>query len=150
MGKSKYLCSKCGQKHFPPTGKKCVNTVEEQFTSSTSVSTKNKGQTSQIHMSEVRELNCVRNSCGSLQKDHQPSVIQDESSEDEESAQQSSSVQMEILKQLKRMNDRLDTVEDQVASTHQKDDSQRRKDYKLSKIGSQKCIKSVKKPRVVT
>ena len=50
-------------------------------------------------MSEVGELSCVRNSCGSLQKDHHPLVVQDESSEDEEAAQQSSSVQMEILKQ---------------------------------------------------
>ena len=24
MGKTKYLFSKCGQKHFSPTGKKCV------------------------------------------------------------------------------------------------------------------------------
>ena len=148
MGKSRYRCSKCGQKHFPPTGKKCMNTVEEHSTASTSVSTKNKGQASQSHMSDVGELNFVRSSCGSLQKDDHPSLIQDESTEDEETAQQPSSVQMEILKQLKRVNDRLDTVEDQVASTHQKDDTQTRKDLKLSKIGSQKCKKSIKNPEL--
>ena len=44
----------------------------------------------------------------------------------------------------------LDVVEDGIASMYQKDDLQRRKDYKLSKIGSQKCTIRVKKSRVVT
>ena len=28
MGKSKYLCSKYNEKHFPPTGKKCQHQSE--------------------------------------------------------------------------------------------------------------------------
>ena len=76
-------------------------------------------------------------------------MIQEESSDDEVD-QQSSKVQTEILKQLKRVNDRLDAVEDRMAVKHHQEDSRRRKDSELSKFVAKKCSKSVKKLKVVT
>ena len=69
------------------------------------------------HMSEVGELNHYRDSYDSVQRDEDSSVIQEESSDDEVD-QQSSKVQTEILKQLKKVNDRLDAVEDRMAVKH--------------------------------
>ena len=57
MGKTKYLCSKCGNKHFPPTEKKCVfsepedsNTNEQK---TVKLRTKNKKGSSLVHAAKA-------------------------------------------------------------------------------------------------
>ena len=61
MGKSKYLCTKCGQKHYPPTGKKCNQTITSLSDPKDSIvaSKGKKKQTGKSHVSEDGELNCT-------------------------------------------------------------------------------------------
>ena len=158
MGKSKYSCAKCGQKHYPPTGKKCNQSLmsSPDPKDSVSVGKGKKKQTSKSHMSEDGGLNCNSNSCGSL-----PTVLaaldrsglqsseasSEASSGDEGTDQASTALQSQILKELQRVNARLDAVEDRVAAGHQQAAAQGHKDFKLS---TSKCSRKESKRVVVT
>ena len=68
MGKSKYLCTKCGQKHYPPSGKKCTQSMKKILDPKDSVNVikGKKKQTSKSYMSDDGGLNSKSDSCGSL------------------------------------------------------------------------------------
>ena len=130
MGKSNYLCAKCGQKHYPPMGKKCKQSVMESSNPKDSVSAGKgkKKQTSKSHMSEDGELNCNSNSCGGLptvpaalnMSGLQSSEASSEaSSEDEGTDQASTALKSQILKELQRVNAQLDAVESRVTADQQ-------------------------------
>ena len=140
MGKTKYLCTKCGQKHYPPTGKKCVKSVSSMSDPKDSVisSKGKKNQTNKFHMSEGEELNCESNSCGSLQLDaaaldsSDQDSVSEASSEEDSSQKASADVQLQILKELQRVNSRLNAVEERVAAGHQETSVLGQKNSKLS------------------
>ena len=117
MGKSKYLCTKCGQKHYPPMGKKCSQNIATLLDPKDIViaSKGKKKQTGKSHVSEEGELNCISDSCDSLlsaaaalDTSGQESFesASETSSEDESSQQASADVQLQILKELQRVNSR--------------------------------------------
>ena len=155
MGKTRYLCSKCGQKHYPPTGKKCDQnlTSNSDPKDSVKVSKGKKKQAGKSHMSDDGGLNCKSNSYGSLlsvpaaleESDLQSSEV---SSEDEGTDQVSTDIQSQILQELQKVNARLDAVEGRVAAGHQQTAMQGQKDTKLST--SKCCVKKSKKVVVTT
>ena len=156
MGKSKYLCTKCGQKHYPPTGKKCSHSIAtlSDPKDSVVVSKGKKKQTGKSHVSEEGELNSISNSCGSLlsaaaaldASGQESSESASETSSEEESSQQASSdVQLQILKELQRVNSQLDAVEEKVATGHKQTAVLGQKKAKLSTLKYQSGKKRSKK-----
>ena len=143
--KSKNFCSKCLEKHIPPTGKKCTKqTVEHSkpakdskkksaiktapvlsFSDSDSMSGSSSGDeiTRQSDCSDKRAL--APGSQGP--SDNPKKRTQDSSSEEED--YKTADTQALILKQLKKVNSRLDAVEEKIATTLT---SKRHKELKLS------------------
>ena len=157
MGKTRYLCSKCGQKHYPPTRKKCNQNLTSNSDPKDSVSKGKKKQAGKSHMSDDGGLNCKSNSYGSLlsvpaaleESDPQSSEVSSEaSSEDEGTDQASTDIQSQILQELQKVNARLDAVEGRVAAGHQQTAMRGQKDTKLST--SKCCVKKSKKVVVTT
>ena len=136
MGKSKYLCSKCDEKHYPPTGKKCQrqsDSLEQRVVSKKATGKQGK----KFHKSEVGGLDNSSYSHGSpswrstgvtsgatavTYSDHDMS--EDDQPED--------TVQDKILRELKRVNTRLDAVEDGMDKPSTSQASSSHMDIKLS------------------
>ena len=99
---SKNKCTKCGQKHLPPTGKKCrrvkndISDVESEM---------NLKELSKLHKHSQKDAS---NSSGVAD-----TSVDTSSEEEEENA-----VQLQILAELKRVNARLDAVEDKVENSN--------------------------------
>ena len=105
-------------------------------------------------MSEEGELNCISDSCGSLlsaaaalnTSGQESSESASETSSEEESSQQvSADVQLQILKELQRVNSRLDAVEEQVVTGHQQTAVLGQKKAKLSTLKYQSGKKKSEK-----
>ena len=135
MGKSKYMCSKCSVKHYPPTGKKCQHKVQEsELLNLTSVERKKQGK--KRHMSEAGGQNCLSNSSASpggksttlnLGVDSWSSLGSGDDSSEEETQVP---VQDQILKELRKVNARLDAVQDRVAGASASGSSKDKKKVK--------------------
>ena len=128
-----------------PTGKKCRLSVASSSDPKDSVisdvSKGKKKQTGKSHLSDDGGLNCKSNPCGSMlyvpvaldMSDYQSSAVSSEaSSEEEESYQVSSAVQSQNLKQLQKVNVRLNVMEERVAAGHQQSAELLHKDFFLS------------------
>ena len=116
MGKSKYMCSKCNVKHYPPTGKKCQQKVQEDELLTLTSAEKRK-QSKKKHMSEVGGQNFLSDSYASpggksttlrTGADSWSSTGSDGDSSKETRVP----VQDQILKELRKVNARLGTFED--------------------------------------
>ena len=100
----KKWCNKCENRHYPPTGKKCVAT-REQESHDTSVESG-----AEQNASPVKKMK--GKSTTSKQKNAAEDVTQPEHQVD---------VQSRILEQLQRVNDRLDAMEDKVEEVTKKE-----------------------------
>ena len=137
MGKSKYMCLKCNVKHYPPTGKKCQQKVkEDELLTLTSAEKRKQGK--KKHMSEVGGQNCLSDSYASpggksttlrTGADSWSSTGSDGDSSEEKTRVP---VQDQILKELRKVNARLDAVEDRVAGASARGSSKIMKKPKLS------------------
>ena len=155
--KNKNRCSKCGDKHYPPTGKKCtlwqetvkdnVTTVNKSHKGSSTVPdiTMGPGNSFNKHKSpkKVTGSSTVPKTTmgpGNSSVTHKSPKTDLELSSEEEDA-----VLLQILKQLKRVNDRLDAVEEKVAAVATTEVPELhktgQKDKKLSKHSSCKVDK---------
>ena len=171
MGKNKTYCKKCEKKHYPPTGKNCV-LCEPQH------------EVSGLRSSVVKDKKKVTSGKkGVQQKDNSPSTsgikIFDpqqfgakssdvstsgselETSTSEVEQETVTSVQTQILRQLQKVSERLDTVEQRVAengpavtSLEKQSKGKRRKDMqKLSSTSKHsKCTvyQNVKSKHVIS
>ena len=137
---NKNKCTKCGQKHLPPTGKKCrrvkndISDVESEM---------NLKELSKLHKHSQKDAS---NSSGAAD-----TSVDTSSEEEEENA-----VQLQILAELKRVNARLDAVEDKVENNSNggarpKERQSKKEQSKLSsKYSGTHCEKvSSKKKNVV-
>ena len=143
-GKNKNNCSACGQKHYPPTGKNCKNAQKgDEATTSAALASSVDERYSfpECTMSSKKGVKGSKNAVAredSHVKRAQYSSV--ESNSDHEEALEkrvSSDVQGQILKELKRMSSRLNTVEEQVVtgtSTYDSNHDARRS--RRSKISS--------------
>ena len=142
--KNKNHCSKCHEKHFPPTGKKCtLKEVKDMSIPSTSAQqmTMSSDSDSEVRDSGVGAVKVkmsARKITGQkdcsvkkglpsgqfLPSDHVPAQS---SSEDEHS---SGDIQARILQELQKVNSRLDAVEDKVQEHSSSTD--RRDSFKLN------------------
>ena len=100
----KKWCNKCENRHYPPTGKKCVAT-REQESHDTSVESG-----AEQNASPVKKMK--GKSTTSKQKNAAEDVTQPEHQVD---------VQSRILEQLQRVNERLDAMEDKVEEVTKKE-----------------------------
>ena len=155
--KNKNKCSKCGNKHYPPTGKKCMLWQVAEQSAEMEESTSDMGSTTVPSDSMVKQNSYVKQKSSNPAKGSStvPSATMEArnsfvihkspTEEDKLSSEEEDTVSLQILKQLKRVNDRLDAVEEKVAdvvSGDSKDQQTRqRKDRKLSKHSSCKNIK---------
>ena len=119
MGKSKVKCSKCGDRHYPPTGKKCrfvqelqqpdaVQGVSNEHSIDTQSSNVNGSAASLRSPPKVNGNSTKRDSVVNSTKEQQSPLGEPSTSE--------TSIQEAILFQLQKVNQRLDRVESQVNS----------------------------------
>ena len=135
MGKHKGWCSKCSKRHFPLTGKKCQEIVNEQSSADEMpVKSKKKknvsdGRDSQLSKSKVMSPMSLHGQSSVTQKQNfhvkRPSTpgLEDQSdSDDDLESTDGGSVllQLKILDELKKLYSRLDMVEHQVAEPGQR------------------------------
>ena len=99
---NKNKCTKCGQKHFPPTGKKCRRDVQSETNDNES----------DVNLKELSKMQKHSNPGASNNADVADTSVDSSSEEDEGNA-----VQLQILAELKRVNARLDAVENKVESS---------------------------------
>ena len=99
---NKNKCTKCGQKHFPPTVKKCRRDVQSETNDNES----------DVNLKELAKMQKRNNSGASNSVDVADTSVDSSSEEDEGNA-----VQLRILAELKRVNARLDAVENKVESS---------------------------------
>ena len=129
----KNKCSKCGHKHLPPTGKKCQ--LDKQLDHKDSESDMN-----------LKELSMLSN-----KKSMNDASMLSGSSEESFEVEESLSVQSQILRELQKVNARLDAVEGQVGCSNggaRHKERQLKEQSKLSSTGSDKhCVKKVKKSK---
>ena len=150
MGKSKYLCSKCDERHYPPTGKKCQrqrDSIEQCIVSKKSTV---KGKKS--HGSEVGGLDSSSYSHGSpswrsVQVTPGATAVTHSDYDTSEEDKPQDTVQHKILKELQRVNARLDAVEDRMDNP-----SSSQLDPKLSSpsVRFKKSVKSRAKARLLS
>ena len=154
---NKNKCSKCGNKHYPPTGKKCMVWQEAEQSTEVEESTSDMGSTTVPSNSTVKQNSYVKQKSSNPAKGSStvPSATREArnsfdkhkspTEDDKLSSEEEDTVSLQILKQLKRVNDRLDAVEEKVAdvvSGDSKDQQTRQKqDRKLSKHSSCKKYK---------
>ena len=106
MGKQKKNCWNCGQRHCAPAGSKCFRT---ELSDSASMSSG--GNVSGVAGSEAdMDFNVIYSTCKSPQASSSRGAHED--------------IQQQILKQLQRVNQRLDEVEDRVATGQHKDNDE--------------------------
>ena len=155
--KNKNKCSKCGNKHYPPTGKKCMVWQEAEQSTEVEESTSDMGSTTVPSNSMAKQNSYAKQKSSNPAKGSStvPSATMEArnsfdkhkspTEEDKLSSEEEDTVSLQILKQLKRVNDRLDAVEEKVAdvvSGDSKDQQTRQKqDRKLSKHSSCKKYK---------
>ena len=111
--KNKNKCTKCGDKHYPPTGKKCVlyvatnqDSEDNDILGSSTVPVGTSGPRSKVGSSTVP---VGPSGSGNYFVKHKSPLKMVGLSSDEEDT-----VSLQILKQLQKMNDRLDIVEEKV------------------------------------
>ena len=118
---NKNKCSNCRQRHFPPTGKKC--------------------QRKHMTPSNLKD-DAVTLSDKIVQSDNSASNVDTDCSSDEQD-----NVQFQILKQLKKANECLDVVEEQVAGTCKLQAEERQKSKELSRLSSKNSNNGVKQSK---
>ena len=158
MGKQRKLCHRCNEKHYPPTGNKCSRPLEDPTTDQEVGKSKQEKsgaiRKSKDYQSDINSSSRSMSLHGRSSVAQQPDCsvkralapgLEDQSNSEEsfESTGEDSSqhVQLRILEELKKVNHRLDAVEDQVAERRQRRDSSR--DTKLSTVKT-KCKKKSK------
>ena len=148
--KNKNFCSKCFEKHAPPTGQKCTQGQDGQTKDSTVpkkkivkkhnpnvISSSDNDSVSDSFSSDevTKQSDCSANRGVAPGKhrpsDHPKSRKQGSSSEEEDTT--TTDTQALILQELRRVNSRLDAVEERVATTA---DSTKQGRLKLSKTSS--------------
>ena len=148
MGKNKGWCNKCNKRHFPPTGKKCQEVYEQSAAEEVIVKAKKKGSQIDGRDSQLSKSKL----CSPMSIHGQPSVahkqdfnakrastpgLEDQSDSEDgfDSADGgSTSLQLKILGELRKVSSRLDVVEQQVAEGGQRRRQEGKKDTsKLSK-----------------
>ena len=119
---SKNKCTKCGQKHFPQTGKKCRK--------SHSNINDNENDMNLKELSKMQKQSYTTASSSGNVAD----TSVDSSSEEEEG----NAVQLQILAELRKVNMRLDAVEDKVenGSSDGAQPKERQSKTELSKLSS--------------
>ena len=147
MGKHKGYCSKCNKRYFPPTGKKCQEIVHEQSAAEEMpVKPRKKksvidGRDSQLGKSKVLspmslhgQSSVTRKQDFHVKRASTPGLEDQSDSEDdlEPADGGSTSLQLKILEEIKKVSSRLDVVEHQVAEGGQRRRQREKKDYKLS------------------
>ena len=150
MGKSKYMCSKCDEKHYPPTGKKCQrqrDSIEQGM-----VSKKSTGKGKKSHGSEVGGLDSSSYSHGSpswRSADVTPGASAATYSEYDTSEEDrpQDTVQHKILKELQRVNTRLDAIEYRMDNSSS---SQLKPKLSSPSVRVKKSVKSKTKVRLLS
>ena len=153
---NKNLCNKCGKRHFPPTGKKCKyakavlsNSDNDSYVmpdSGVPVSKNSSKKDSQVMSQGSVPVQKTKKNATSI---HSSDTDGSNSSEAEDS------ISLKISQQLKRVNSRLDAVEDQVAAVktdyHQKRHKGKHEQSKLSKKrGSYQSVKNPVKSSIIS
>ena len=119
MPDNKNKCSKCKTRHTPPTGKKCKQFVDI-----------NEDYDSADYSGQVVNMTGGKGSQNLQMKAvTSPGAATVASTDVAENT-----VQMQILKELQRMNARLDAVEDQVAGPSKRPEKQHKEVYEQSKL----------------
>ena len=119
MPSNKNKCTKCGDRHLPPTGKKCKLY---------------KKQDNELEMEASDHIS--GGSDATVKHKHVQKVSVEHSSDSESDRDVETSVQMQILQELKRVNKRLDAVEDQVAGSSSSVQSKEHHSHEQSKLSS--------------
>ena len=116
---NKNRCSKCGERHLPPTGKKCkyVHQVKHKIDNDHNDLSNQAG--SSTHTKAVKWT-------------PKEQLALDSSSEDDTTDQ----VQLQILKELRRLNQRLDVVEEKVQQSSQQNRKEQGKIKEQSELNS--------------
>ena len=123
---NKNKCSKCGNKHYPPTGKKCavwLEAVEEEENTSAShkgsSTVPSEPMTTGNSFKKHKSADAFKDSStvpGTSMGQGNSSVKQKSPMGDLElSSEEQDTVSLQILRQLKRVNDSVDAVEEKVA-----------------------------------
>ena len=124
MPDNKNKCSKCKKRHAPPTGKKCKRLVDmdEDFDN--------------VDISEQSVTVSGSNGSKDLFPSDRPEAAATASADED-------TVQRQILRELQRVNARLDAVEDQVAGSSRGPGKQHKGAYELSKLSRSNSCKPV-------
>ena len=138
---SKNKCTKCGQKHFPPTGKKCRKDHSD----------KNDNE-NDMNLKELSKMQKQSRTAASSSDNVADTSVDSSSGEEEGNA-----VQLQILAELRKVNARLDAVEDKVenGSDGGARPKERKSNKELSKLSSKNSsihcdkVSSKKKKSVV-
>ena len=159
MGKQKGWCSKCNKRHFPPTGKKCQEIVNEQSAAEEMpVKSRKKkgvidGRDSQLSKSKVMSPMSLHGQSSVTHKQDfyvkrasTPGLEDQSGSEDDlESADGGSApLQLKILEEIKKVSSRLDVVEHQVAEG-ESSDSDSDDDCEISILSTLRSSKTIQK-----
>ena len=141
--KNKNKCTKCGDKHYPPTGKKCVlyigtnqDSEDNDILGSSTVPVGTSGSRSKVGSSTVPVG--PSGSGNSFVKHKSPLKMVGLSSDEEDT------VSLQILKQLQKVNDRLDIVEEKVdgaTTSSRRGQQQIQRKHKLSRHCDNKSSK---------
>ena len=155
MGKHKGWCTNCKVRHYPPTGKKCKiqaitdseDSSEESCQDSSPVNTNHDVTVQKGSVNKKKSGGKSAQSVGGQNSKVKGTMVPEHSSASEQEEQPKADgscagdVQLQILQELRRVNKRLDAVEEKVA-TDGSDRQQHRKDNsKLSKK-QDSCSKS--------
>ena len=155
MGKTKYLCSKCGQKRFPPTGKKCVfKDSEDNNVAGITVKLRSKNkkgsslmQATKTPISKSDTLLSDSDTSSDEEVDSSVDSPSESSDTDHKEAKQpmagtstSQNIQVQILKELQRVSSRLEVVENKVADTAAATQDPKKDIQKLSSFSKSKHV----------
>ena len=132
MGKTKYLCSKCGNKHFPPTGKKCVFREPEDSNTNgqktVKLRTRNKKGSSLVHAARAStsksdtlfsdsDMSSAKEMDSTVDSQSETSDTEHRASTQDAGRSTTQNIQEQILKELQSVSSRLEVVENKVAET---------------------------------
>ena len=155
MGKTKYLCSKCGQKYFPPTGKKCVfKDSEDNNVAGITVKLRSKNkkglslmQATKTPISKSDTLVSDSDTSSDKEVDSSVDSPSESSDTDHREAKQpmagtstTQNIQVQILKELQRVSSRLEVVENKVADAAAATQDPKKDIQKLSSFSKSKHV----------
>ena len=147
---NKNLCNKCNKKHFPPTGKRCKYLKKGLVSVDSDINVMPQGGVPVETHSET-DINAMPHSGVPVTQSKKSKNVCD-SLCDSSSSDDEPSVQLQILQELKRVNTRLNAVEDQIAEgessrrqkrKHRPDELSKLSSKNLVKLSSKKLAKTV-------